>query len=81
MECVLQPCIDEEGEPINLSKRRIDRIMQSSEIRRDGVKAKYQDTVVIREHIQCRVTIHVMLNNPQYIRMSLQDYNHVLICF
>ena len=41
-ECVLKPCKDKGGELITLTRKRVDKIIQCSEIREDGVKEKFK---------------------------------------
>lgn len=55
-ECVLRPCKDKGGELITLTRKAVDKIIQCSEIRKDGVKDKFQQNDSLQVHSKCRQT-------------------------
>ena len=52
-ECVLKPCKDKGGELITLTRKAVDKIVQCSEIRKDGVKEKFLQNDSLQVHSNC----------------------------
>lgn len=64
-ECVLKPCKDKGGELITLTRKAVDKIIQCSEIRKDGVKDKFQRNDSLQVHNKCRQTYILRPKPPQ----------------
>lgn len=53
-ECVLKPCCEKGGELVPLTRKGVERVIQCSEIRQDGVKEKFINDASILVHKKCR---------------------------
>ena len=85
-ECVLKPCKDKGGELITLTRKAVDKIVQCSEIRKDGVKEKFLQNDSLQVHSKCRQTYILRPKPPQQeeepptkIRRVLFDFK--TLCF
>ena len=65
-ECVLKPCKDKGGELITLTRKGVDKIIQCSEIREDGVKEKFKQNEQLQVHSKCRRTYIIRPRPPQH---------------
>lgn len=85
-ECVLKPCKDKGGELITLTRKAVDKIIQCSEIRKDGVKAKFLQNDSLQVHSKCRQTYILRPKPPEMekeppAKIPRESFDFKALCF
>lgn len=85
-ECVLKPCKDKGGKLITLTKKAVDKIIQCSEIRKDGIKDKVVQNDSLQVHSKCRQTYILRPKPPQQERkppakIVRESFDFKTLCF
>jgi len=85
-ECLLKPCRDKGGELIPLTRKAVEKIVQCSGIRKDGVKEMFMQDASLRVHSKCRLTYILRPTPPKQeaaplAKVPRQSFDFKTLCF
>lgn len=83
---MLKPCRDKGGELITLTRKAVDKIIQCSEIRKDGVKDKFLQSDSLQVHSKCRKTYILRPKPPEMekeppAKIPRESFDFITLCF